>query len=119
MKTGKSSVGGGEIQPVYLETENGTFVKKQPDQITLAEVLELVTFEKFCGKWVVENVLGDVNKNVFGSVNQNVGGHVRWNVGGSVGGSVSGCVGSVLGIVGRAGGSVVFSDGRSVEEGVK
>ena len=54
------------------------------EQITLAEVLELVTFEKSGVKWIVQDVRGNVG---------NVRGHVFGNVGGNVGGTVGGVVG--------------------------
>ena len=90
MKTGNSSVCDGDIQPVYLETESGTFVKNQPEQITLAEVLEFVTFRRTPdGVLFVQNVEG----NVVGYVGGNVGtvkgnvSNVRGDVSGSVGGN--------------------------------
>jgi len=49
------------------------------EEITMKEVLELVTFEKADGKWGVQNV-GDVFGNVRGIVLGNVG-SVQGNVG--------------------------------------
>ena len=102
MKTGKSSVSGGEIQPVYLETENGTFVKNQPEQITLAEVLKFVSFRRGIeGLWFVQNIDGGVGGNIAGDVGGNVRGNVVGDVGGDVEGSVLGHVGGSVGSVGN------------------
>ena len=116
MKTGNSSVCDGDIQPVYLETESDTFVKNQPEQITLAEVLEFVSFKRgIDGKWYVRNVEGGVRGHIAGDVDGYVGGNVgtvrgdvgtvRGNVGivrGNVGDVLGSVLGNVMGSVGRA-----------------
>ena len=114
MKTGKSSVSGGEIQPVYLETENGTFVKNQPEQITLAEVLEFVTFRRTPGgRWYVQDIDRGVGGNIAGDVDGNVGGNIVGNIVGSVGGWILGHVGGHVG--GYVGGYVGGSVGRGAK----
>ena len=47
------------------------------EQITLKEVLELVTFEKDDGEWGVKDVRGSVWGDVEGNVRGSVLGHVK------------------------------------------
>lgn len=63
------------------------------EQITLKQVLELVSFKKELeGKWKVVTVYGDVNGDVRGAVSGDVYGSVYGDVCGDVHGSVSGDV---------------------------
>jgi len=84
--------------------------REMKKEITLKEVLKLVSFENDCGNWVVNDVLGDVVGDVMGGVGGSVGGAVGGHisggvmgVGGDVWGDVHGDVhGNVLGkVVGR------------------
>lgn len=66
------------------------------EQITLKEVLELVSFVNIKGKWFVDDVLGEVGGSVLGTVAGDVEGAVCGSIGDDVLGSV---FGSVLGHV--------------------
>ena len=59
------------------------------EEITLEEVLRLVSFENFDGGWAVKDVRGDVGGSVLGDVVGCVVGSVR-------GGVVGGVLGGVL-----------------------
>ena len=62
------------------------------EKITLAEALELVEFRRVNGKWVIQNVIGNVRGYVGGNVEGSVWGNVKGNVQGDVEGSVWGDV---------------------------
>ena len=65
------------------------------EQITMDEVLELVSFKKIGGKWQVLAIKGDVSDDCCGSI----GGNVWGNIGGSVEGDIEGhVVGDIWGI---------------------
>jgi hypothetical protein len=72
------------------------------EQITLEEVLELVSFEKIGGKWQVLAIKGDVSDDCCGSIGGNVWGNIGGDVEGNIEGDVEGDIwGSVIGIVQR------------------
>ena len=66
------------------------------EQITLGELLELVSAEKIGGKWNLREIRGDVSGDCLGSI----GGDVCGNIGGSVEGDIEGdVIGDVFGNV--------------------
>ena len=85
------------------------------NQITLEEVLELVTFKQYPNNtWLICDVKGTITGDVIGSICGNVGGDVGGYITGSVFGDVCGDVG---GIVGRSVGGKVWGtiNGREWE----
>lgn len=86
------------------------------EQITLAEVLKLVTFEKVDDEWGVQKVMGNVWGDVYGSVRGDIGCDVRGSVCGDVLGDVRG---KVLGRVDLRSGRGRVRWSRSVGEDVK
>jgi hypothetical protein len=65
------------------------------EQITLGELLELVSVEKIGGKWNLRAIRGDISGDCYGSI----GGNVMGNIGGSVEGDIEGhVVGDIWGI---------------------
>jgi len=65
------------------------------EQITMEEVLELVSFKKHDGKWSVDTVMGNCG-GIHGDVYGNVGGSVHGEVGGGVQHGVCGSVGKPI-----------------------
>ena len=66
------------------------------EQITLDELLKLVSVEKIGGKWNLKSIRGDVSDDCCGSI----GGNVWGNIGGSVEGDIEGdVIGDVFGNV--------------------
>ena len=66
------------------------------EQITIDELLKLVSVEKIGGKWNLRAIIGDVSGDCFGSI----GGDVWGNIGGSVEGDIEGdVIGDVFGNV--------------------
>ena len=66
------------------------------EQITMDEVLELVSFKKIGGKWNLKSIRGDVSDDCCGSI----GGNVWGNIGGSVEGDIEvDVIGDVFGNV--------------------
>ena len=92
-------------------------------QITLDEVLKLVSFEKIGSKWYLHDVVGDVGGCIGGSVYGDVTGNIVGDSAGDVVGNVDGnVVGYVHGNVGGGGvGGDVCGDveGSGVKEGGK
>ncbi len=65
------------------------------EQITIDELLKLVSVEKIGGKWNLRAIIGDVSGDCLGSI----GGDVWGNIGGSVEGDIEGhVVGDIWGI---------------------
>ena len=66
------------------------------EQITIDELLKLVSVEKIGGKWNLKSIRGDVSDDCCGSI----GGNVWGNIGGSVEGDIEGdVIGDVFGNV--------------------
>ena len=66
------------------------------EQITLGELLELVSVQKIGGKWNLRAIKGDISGDCYGSI----GGNVMGKIGGDVEGDIEGdVVGDIWGIV--------------------